>query len=97
MNVRDIRCGPLQGVITCGTLDSYFMHWLFNRSEATTVFASIGVNVKKAKGQVWVPPVHKRLAGSGVPRLNRAWSVTASEFDIDEIMDMASRPSAFDD
>ena len=97
MNVRDVRCGPLQGAITCGTLDSYFMHWLFNRSEATTIFASVGVNVTIAAGKVWVPPLHTRLANNAHLKTARAWSVVGSEFDIEEIMDMASRPSAFDD
>lgn len=104
MNINDVTCTPLHGVISSGTLDTYYNPFLLDRSEAVTVFACVGTDFKQASDKIWKPDeshtrTTKSLTGMGTRffETSRANSYAASDIDMDEVMYLAARPSAFDD
>jgi len=104
MNINDVTCTPLHGVISSGTLDTYYNPFLLDRSEAVTVFACVGTPFREVGSKIWKPNENhtrttKSYTGMGTRffETSRANSYAASDIDMDEVMYLAARPSAFDD
>ncbi len=104
MNISDVNCGTDQGIISTGTEDSYFDSRMPWRSESVTILGCVGTSMTTSN--VWIPPVHERT--SDILKMNSPFeqtfqpfdscaSIMGSELDMEEIMSMAARPSAFDD